>query len=55
MTYKKFYCDPCKSNQILKVHKIEVCECTEQHENEWYKFDDNTQKYVELIDGGWRV
>ncbi len=53
MTYKKFYCDPGKPNQVLTVHQTEVCECTMQHEDEWYEFDEATQKYIKLIDLGW--
>ena len=54
MTYKKYYCDPGKPNQLLKAYKIEVCECIEQHEDEWYELDVKTGNYIKLIDGGWR-
>ena len=55
MTYKKYYCDPWKPNQLLKVHKIEVCECIENHKDEWYELDEVTGNYVKLIDLGWWV
>lgn len=53
MTYKKFYCDPGKPKQLLKVHRTEICECTEPHEDEWYELDESTQEYIKLIDLGW--
>lgn len=53
MTYMKYYCDPGKPNQLLKIHKTEVYECTEQHEDEWYELDESTQEYIKLIDLGW--
>ena len=53
MTYKKYYCGPGKPNQILKVHKTEICECTELHKDEWYELNKETGSYVKLIDLGW--
>lgn len=53
MTYKKFYCDPGKPNRILKVYKTEICECTKQHEDEWYELDIKTGNHDKLIDDGW--
>lgn len=55
MTYKKFYCDPGSPSQLLKIHKTEMCECTEPHEDEWYELNEATGIYVKLVDLGWWV